>query len=163
VEGAVEVHREEPAPFVVRDPHERVERRGHAAGELLLTLLLQQRRDAPQVLAADGAGVVDEDVERSELTLDVRDGRVDRCAVAHVRRDGDPVPDGGGRSPGAVEVDVECGDPRSLGGKAQADRLADARGTAGDRRDLPIEPHHGALRSGTATTRPRTSPASRRS
>ena len=63
--------------------------------------------------------------------------------------------------PGPLQGAINFAVVNSLGSfailcQAHANRLADARGAAGDRRHSSVEPHHAA--SGTATTRPRTSP-----
>ena len=70
---------------------------------------------------------------------------------AHIRLDGDPADEVGG--PGrAFEVEVEHGDPRTVAGEADADRLAEPRTAAGDDGDLPGDGH------GSTTARPSTSP-----
>ena len=154
------MHGQQAAPLVVAQSHERVQRRLHPAGQRFQALRLEQRHDALQVGGAHRSRVVDEDVDRAELALDVRERVVDRGAVADVGVQREARADRRDRLPGGVQPDVERRDARAVGGEAVADRLADARAAARDDSDPAVEAH---AASGTATRRPRPPPAASRS
>ena len=123
-------------------------------------LRLEQRHDALQVGGADRSRVVDEDVDRAELTLDERERVVDRGAVADIGVQRQARADRRDRLPGGLQPHVERRDARAVGGEPVADRLADARASARDDGDPAVEAH---AASGTATSRPRPWPAASRS
>ena len=132
VEGAVQMDGEHPPPLVVAEAHERIEGRRHRPVGRLGPLALEQGGDAAQVLGADRARVVDEDVHRSELRLDPGEGGVHGRAVAHVADERDAVPAGHPqRLLGALRAYVEHRDARAVPSQPKADGASDARCTAG--------------------------------
>ena len=103
-------------------------------------------------IGLEDAGRVDQDVDAPERRLHVGDQRFDRAHIAHV---GD---EGLGRPACRLDLlhDALClgqvrgagdGNARTLGGEPQRDRLADARGTAGDKRSLSLQSHDSLLPS----------------
>ena len=95
------------------------------------------------------AGIVDQDIDRTELAHDRFDHRVDVVRPAHVRTVEDDVGAGRGGDllaqpfgfvtlPTAVERD-----PASFGREGTGDAEADAAGGAGNDSNLPVQ--HGAL------------------
>jgi hypothetical protein len=123
---------------------------------------VEPRIDPLEVREPGGAGVVDEDVQRPQFVLDALDRGVDGGAVRDVGLHREPAAGERGRELGAFQVDVHHRDAGALSGQAHADRLADSGRAAGDRRHPSLEPHSASPPSGTATTRPRTSPRSSR-
>ena len=86
------------------------------------------------------AGVVDQDIDRSELTLDPTDGFAHAAGVTHIERDteragAELVPQPSGDRFGTRLVEIADRNGVTIGGECRADGLADASGGAGDERD----------------------------
>ena len=114
---------EHAAPLVIGQAHERVQGRRDGTVGRLGPLALEQRGDAAQVIGADRARVVDQDVHRPELGLDAGEGGVHGRAVAHVADERDAVPAGQPqRLRGALLAYVEHRGAGPVVRQAQADR-----------------------------------------
>jgi hypothetical protein len=82
---------QQPPPVVVRELHEGVQRSVRPeALRLLGAPALTALGHAPQVRAANGAGVVHHEVDRAEVALNAGQRAVDSRAVAHVHGDRRP-------------------------------------------------------------------------
>ena len=103
-------------------------------------LARNQRLDAAQVVHADRARVVDQDVDRAELGLDALDRGIDRRAVGHVADERQTLAAGElDGLLGRLEPNVKRRHARALGGQPPHDRAADPGAAAGDHRHACLQ------------------------
>jgi hypothetical protein len=150
VERAVEVDGHHPAPLLVGELDERVERGRHGTARRQVGDLLLDARVDPLGAAGD-ARVVHPDVHRAELRLHLPQGTVDGGTVADVGLHGQAVAGQARSQLRRLKVDVEHGHACPVAGQPQAGRLADPRAAAGDQRDPAVEPLHGLSYDGSCS------------
>ena len=97
------------------------------------------------MIQPDRARVIDQDVDRAQVALDVRERRIDRGAVADVDLGGQPVAYGLDRLLCGRQGNIERGHPGAFVGEPVTDRLADASAAAGNDGHPAIEPHRHLL------------------
>ena len=107
-------------------------------------LEVARERDLAERAAEDDAGVVDEDVDRAALAVDLVAGRRDRVRVADVEGDGGQPPV---RRQARQRGGVEVGDNRAgaRGVEPPRNREAQARGAAGHQHAFVRQVAHGGI------------------
>ena len=97
------------------------------------------------------AGVVHQDVDRSEGGFRSRDRRVDALPQGDIAMEGfgraAGLADRSGDVPRRLEIEIEDGDARAFAGEAATGRPADAAPAARDHDRLVVEPLHVSSRS----------------